>query len=143
MIDKWKICCFFCTLLLLTMPVSAAIQLSVWKNKEIFSPTFTNYSVIQNKNEKTIGIQTPSNIFPTVSFGISKAEAINIALANGVTEDPCCPGINAQYDNIKINGKWTIVWRVSGPCGKVVFIDKNSGEIVANDGIMCSCDCVK
>jgi hypothetical protein len=124
------------------MPASAAIQFSVFKDMDISSPIYISYSKIQIKNQKTIGIQPLSYISPTITNGISKTEAITIALANGVSEDPCCPGIDAQYDKIKISGKWIIVWRVSGPCGKVVYIDKNSGIVVASDGIMCSCDCV-
>ncbi len=128
------------------MPVSAAISSRVLDFKDF---SRINNSIFQDKYPKKIGIPYTPRVLPDISDcmgndlpDISEDEAIGIALANGVVEDPCCPGISVHRDRMKIQGKWTTVWRVSGPCGKVLIIDGKSGEIVGTDIIPCYCACI-
>lgn len=129
------------------MPASAAISSRVIDSKDFAK---INNSIFQDKYPKTVGIPYTPRILPgiwnnegTDPPDISEIEAIEIALANGISEDPCCPGIDARYDIIKVGVKWTRVWRVSGPCGKILFIDRKTGEVVGTDWIKCMCFCIE
>jgi hypothetical protein len=135
------------TFLIIALPASATIPSFAFR--DLPASPITRDSIFQDTFQKIFGIPHLPHITPGTSDNAgtdvpwtSENEAIEIALANGVSEDPCCPGISATNSMIKVNGKWTSVWRVSGPCGKIVFIDRTTGEVVGTDLIACYCACV-
>lgn len=127
--------------LIIASPASPAIPSFAFR--DLPASPITRDSICQDTFQKIFGIPHLPRLIPgtTDETDISASEAIEIAMGNGVSENPCCPGISAIQSRIKLNEKWTDVWRVSGPCGKIVFIDRTTGEVVGTDGIMCICDC--
>jgi len=108
---------FIVLMLVLAVPVSAAFQFSSFKFNR---PDFP----LRISKEK-----------------ISNEEALEIAKSNGVENDPCCPGVTVKPASVKINGVWTTVLSVYGPCGKILYLDPYSGEVLGSDAILCMCVC--
>jgi len=88
-------------------------------------------------------------IFPTslptplptqsVPVAITKSEALEIAATYGVLDNPLCPGIKAARQTVLIDGKIVWVWRVSGKCGTIVYLDMYGGELVKDGYTWCEC----
>ena len=86
----------------------------------------------------------PTRTFPTPPPiqrvpAITMSEALEIAATYGAIDNPLCPGITAFREMLRIDGKIVKVWRVSGKCGSIVYLDMYSGELVKSDAIGCVC----
>lgn len=78
---------------------------------------------------------------PTLSMpvAITESEALEIAGTHGITDNPLCPGITATREILRIDGSFLGVWSVSGRCGKIVYLDMYSGDLVRTDYRGCMC----
>jgi len=139
---------FIVLMLVLAVPVSAAFQFSSFKfNRPDFPLRFNKDKI---SDEESLEI---ANLFPSFRFNradfplriskekISNEEALEIAKSHGVENDPCCPGVTVKPASVKINGVWTTVLSVYGPCGTILYLDPYSGEVLGSDAILCMCVC--
>jgi len=126
---KWKMVSVLCmTMLICLVPVSAAIQSFPLKER-IQIPSFPVEKPQTWTGHKKIDVITVS-------------EALEIAAAHGVKENPCCPGISVRQSVVVVDQRMVRAYRINGPCGPILYIDKYSGEIVKTEYIMCMCFCV-
>lgn|GEM_PF-5391700 len=115
-----RMACVLCLLMRVMIPVSAAFH---------FFPIHFNRAV------------SPAEDCQTVFSRITWDEALEIAKAQGVKDDPCCPGQTASLIGIRIDGKVMKAWYVRGQCGKAVYLDAYSGNVVRTDYYGCMCYC--
>ena len=139
---------FIILILVLAIPASAVFQFPSFKNNRPDFPLRFSKDTISD--EKSLEIV---NLFPSFRFNradfplriskekISNEEALEIAKSNGVENDPCCPGLTVKSASVKINGVWTTVLSVYGPCGKILYLDPYSGEVLDAD-LVVACDCL-
>ena len=93
----------------------------------------------------SVPIPFPTRTFPlplpirVVPGAITESEALEIAGTLGITDNPLCPGITATCERLINDGKIMWVWSVSGRCGKIVYLDMYSGDLVKTDYRGCIC----
>ena len=85
---------------------------------------------------RTFPLPLPTRVVPGA---ITESEALEIAGTHGITDNPLCPGITATREILRIDGSLMGVWSVSGRCGKIVYLDMYSGDLVRTDYRGCMC----
>lgn len=135
-------------MLVLAVPATAAFQFPSFKyNRPDFSSRFSKDTISDEESFEIVN-QFPSFRFNRADFPsriskhkISNEEALEIAKSHGVQNDPCCPGLTVKPLSVKINGVWTTVLSVYGPCGTILYLDPYSGEVLGSEAILCMCVC--
>ena len=75
----------------------------------------------------------------SIQVAITMSEALEIADTYGVRDPRVCGGIKAARLKVLIDGDRVWVWRVSGRCGPIVYLDMYSGDLVKDEYTWCEC----
>jgi len=149
-VKNWKIILSTCLVIAICFTTASAAFDSSFTKSSSSATAFADEKVVQSWGDWSS--KTNCNwciIFPTslptplptqcIQVAITMSEALEIASTYGVRDPRVCGGIKAARLKVLIDGERVWVWRVSGRCGPIVYLDMYSGELVKDGYTWCEC----